>query len=91
MTGGRGILYAIVKELTEKGARVIITGGRTDAVETAALELDATGFGADQSNKADFEKPVVEVTGRFGKIDIYADPRRNLKDFVHRFDIRKFV
>ncbi|WP_134091412.1 SDR family NAD(P)-dependent oxidoreductase [Olivibacter sp. XZL3] len=41
ITGGNsGIGYAAAKELIEKGATVIITGRREEAVEKAAGELE---------------------------------------------------
>jgi NAD(P)-dependent dehydrogenase (short-subunit alcohol dehydrogenase family) len=71
ITGGNsGIGYAAAKRLKENGARVIITGRRKDAVETAAKELDITGLVADQSKVLDIEHLAEEVKKKFGKVDI---------------------
>jgi NAD(P)-dependent dehydrogenase (short-subunit alcohol dehydrogenase family) len=71
VTGGNsGIGYATAKELKEKGATVIITGRRKDAIEKAAAELGVTGFVADQSQITAIEELASEVEKSFGKIDI---------------------
>ena len=71
ITGGNsGIGYATAKALTEKGAKVIITGRRKEAVEKAASELNVSGLLADQSSLSDIERLVSEVKERFGKVDI---------------------
>ncbi|HTN45839.1 MAG TPA: glucose 1-dehydrogenase [Flavipsychrobacter sp.] len=71
VTGGNsGIGYAAAKRLKESGARVIITGRRKDAVETAAKELNITGLVADQSKVSDIEQLAEEVKAQFGKVDI---------------------
>jgi NAD(P)-dependent dehydrogenase (short-subunit alcohol dehydrogenase family) len=71
VTGGNsGIGYAAAKRLKESGARVIITGRRKDAVETAAKELDVTGLVADQSKISDIEHLAATVKAQFGKVDI---------------------
>jgi NAD(P)-dependent dehydrogenase (short-subunit alcohol dehydrogenase family) len=71
ITGGNsGIGYATAKTLKEKGAKVIITGRRKEAVEKAASDLGVMGLLADQSSLADIDKLVSEVVKQFGKIDI---------------------
>ncbi|MGN6394686.1 MAG: SDR family NAD(P)-dependent oxidoreductase [Mucilaginibacter sp.] len=71
ITGGNsGIGYATAKELKARGAQVIITGRRQDAVSQAAEELGVTGMVADQSVVEDTEKLAAGVAQRFGKIDI---------------------
>jgi Dehydrogenases with different specificities (related to short-chain alcohol dehydrogenases) len=71
ITGGNsGIGYAAAKRLKESGARVIITGRRKDALETAAKELNVTGLLADQSKVSDIEHLAEEVKAQFGKVDI---------------------
>lgn len=71
ITGGNsGIGYAAAKRLKESGARVIITGRRKDAVETAAKELNITGLVADQSKISDIEHLAATVKAQFGKVDI---------------------
>lgn len=71
ITGGNsGIGYAAAKRLKESGARVIITGRRKDALETAAKELNVKGLLADQSKVSDIEHLTEEVKAQFGKVDI---------------------
>lgn len=71
ITGGNsGIGYATAKELKAQGAKVIITGRRAEAVQTAAAELDLIGFVADQSNVEQTEQLARKVGERFGKVDI---------------------
>jgi NAD(P)-dependent dehydrogenase (short-subunit alcohol dehydrogenase family) len=71
ITGGNsGIGYASAKMLMEKGATVIITGRRKEAIEKAASTLHASGVVADQSNLSDIDMLVSEVKAQFGKVDI---------------------
>ncbi|QIL37926.1 SDR family oxidoreductase [Pedobacter sp. HDW13] len=71
ITGGNsGIGYAAAKKLKEKGANVIITGRRKEAVEKAARELKVTGLIADQSRLTDIENLAAQVKAQFGKVDI---------------------
>jgi NAD(P)-dependent dehydrogenase (short-subunit alcohol dehydrogenase family) len=71
ITGGNsGIGYAAAKELKEKGATVIITGRRKEAVEKAATELGVTGIVADQSDINATEQLVASITKSHGHVDI---------------------
>ncbi len=71
ITGGNsGIGYATANELNAKGAKVIITGRRKEAVEKAASELNVTGLIADQSMLTDIDKQVSEVAQQYGRVDI---------------------
>lgn len=71
ITGGNsGIGFATAKELIKRGANVIITGRRKDAVEKAAMELNAVGLVADQSVMGDIARLAQELAGRYGKIDL---------------------
>lgn len=71
VTGGNsGIGYATAKELAAQGAKVIITGRRKEAIESAAKELGVDFFLADQSKLEDLDMLVKEVSDRFGKLDI---------------------
>lgn len=66
ITGGNsGIGYA-AKELKEKGAEVVITGRRKEAVEKAASEINVVGMVADQTNLRDIDKLVSSVSRQFG-------------------------
>ena len=71
ITGGNsGIGYATAKELKEKGAKVVITGRRKEAIEKAALELGVIGMIADQSNLKGINNLASAVHKQFGKIDM---------------------
>lgn len=71
VTGGNsGIGYATAKELIHEGATVLITGRRKEAIETAAKELGAIPFVADQSSLEDIEKLADAVRTQYGKLDI---------------------
>jgi len=71
ITGGNsGIGYAAARELKEKGATVIITGRRKEAIEKAASELGVTGIVADQSDIKATERLVASVTESYGQVDI---------------------
>ncbi len=71
ITGGNsGIGYAAAKELNEKGATVIITGRRKEAVEKAAAAINVISLVADQTNLRDIDSLVSAVAREFGKIDI---------------------
>jgi NAD(P)-dependent dehydrogenase (short-subunit alcohol dehydrogenase family) len=71
ITGGNsGIGYAAAKELKEKGATVIITGRRKEAVEKAATELGITGIVADQSDINATGNLVASITKSHGQVDI---------------------
>jgi len=71
ITGGNsGIGYATAKELVALGAHVVITGRRKEAVEQAAMALQATGLVADQSQLNDIGRLVTEVVEQVGKVDL---------------------
>lgn len=71
ITGGNsGIGFSAAKEFKEKGATVVITGRRKDAVEKASADLGVIGLVADQTNLNDIDHLVSEVTRQFGKADI---------------------
>ncbi len=71
VTGGNsGIGYATADELVIRGATVIITGRKKEAVETAAKEIGAMGIVADQSDIKSAEELTRQVEKLYGKIDI---------------------
>lgn len=71
VTGGNsGIGFATAKEFAAQGAKVIITGRRKDALEKAALEINALPIVADQANIDEIEALKNEVEKQFGKVDI---------------------
>ncbi len=71
VTGGNsGIGYATAKELSDRGARVVITGRNVEAVAKAAQELGVTGIVADQADLKALDNLVEKVGSQFGKVDI---------------------
>jgi len=71
ITGGNsGIGYATAVELKNRGAKVIITGRRKEAIDNTAKELNVFGKVADQGNIEAIEHLAAEVEKEFGKIDI---------------------
>ena len=71
VTGGNsGIGYATANLLAAEGAKVIITGRRKEALETAAKEIVAFPYLADQSKVQDVENLANEVQSQFGHVDI---------------------
>lgn len=71
VTGGNsGIGYATANLLAAEGAKVIITGRRKEALETAAKEIGAFPYLADQSKVQDVENLANEVQSQFGHVDI---------------------
>jgi len=74
VTGGNsGIGLASAKLFAASGARVVITGRRTDAVEAAlsAIGHGAVGLTGDVAQIAHHEMVASEVARRFGRIDVY--------------------
>lgn len=71
VTGGNsGIGYATAKALVAKGARVIITGRRKEAIEKAGQEIGARPFVADQASLQDTQALYEAIREQYGKIDI---------------------
>ncbi|PSL48250.1 NAD(P)-dependent dehydrogenase (short-subunit alcohol dehydrogenase family) [Chitinophaga niastensis] len=73
ITGGNsGIGYATAVDFLAKGAKVLITGRRSDAVQQAVQTLgnQADGFVADQASLSDAKKLADHVRDTYGKIDI---------------------
>jgi len=71
ITGGNsGIGYATAKMLSDKGAKVIITGRRKEVVEKAASELNVNALLADQSKVSDIDNLVSQIAKQYGKLDI---------------------
>ncbi len=71
ITGGSsGIGYATARELKDRGARVIITGRRSGAVESASVSLDVIGKVTDQGSIQAIEQLAKDISTDFGKIDI---------------------
>ncbi|MBB6109623.1 SDR family oxidoreductase [Mucilaginibacter lappiensis] len=70
ITGGNsGIGYAAAKEFKERGATVIITGRRKDALDRAAEELGVHSILADQGSLADIDQLAATVKAQYNKID----------------------
>ena len=63
-TGGIG--QAIARVLAKRGAKLILSGRRTDVLEPLAVELDARAMAVDLSDPSEIERMVAEA----GEIDI---------------------
>ena len=63
-TGGLG--GAIARELNGRGARLILTGRRTEVLEAQAAELGARALAADLGDRADIDRLLSEA----GEVDI---------------------
>lgn len=71
VTGGNsGIGYAAAKEFVDGGAKVIITGRRSDALDKAARELGATAVLADQGSVQDIARLADSVRQSHGRVDV---------------------
>lgn len=73
ITGGNsGIGLATAKLFHHEGAKVIITGRRKEALETAAKEVgeNAVGYVSDTSSIADIIKLYKKVKEQYGRLDI---------------------
>lgn len=72
ITGGNsGIGYATAADFLAKGAKVLITGRKPEAVQQAAAALGkADSFIADQGRIEDSQKLAEYIRDRYGKIDI---------------------
>ena len=63
-TGGIG--HAIARELSARGAELVLTGRRTDVLEPLAAELGAQALAVDLSDRADVERLIADA----GRIDV---------------------
>jgi NAD(P)-dependent dehydrogenase (short-subunit alcohol dehydrogenase family) len=70
--GGRGLGFAVARELRRRGCRLAICGRDGEVVARAAQALGADVFAAacDASDPAEVEGFVAEVINRFGRIDV---------------------
>jgi NAD(P)-dependent dehydrogenase (short-subunit alcohol dehydrogenase family) len=73
ITGGNsGIGFSTAQEFIQRGAQVLITGRREDAVAAAVAELgpQAQGFRADAASLADSEALAAAAKALYGQVDI---------------------
>ena len=73
ITGGNsGIGLATAQKFIDEGAKVIITGRRAEAVQTAVTQLgaNATGVVGDVSKQADLDALYSKIKADFGSLDI---------------------
>jgi uncharacterized protein len=60
-TGGLG--HAIARMLSKRGARLLLTGRRTDALEPLARQLGARAIAADLAKRSDVDRLITEASG----------------------------
>ncbi len=71
ITGGsRGLGKAMASQLSEKGAKVIITGRDETQLKATADELNVHGIVADVSSDSDIDRTFNEVMQRYGQLDV---------------------
>ena len=73
ITGGNaGIGLATAREFVARGARVIITGRRQEALDRAVAELgeQVTAIRSDASRLTDIDALAQQVKSQFGKVDV---------------------
>ncbi|MDR3245063.1 MAG: SDR family oxidoreductase [Prevotellaceae bacterium] len=71
ITGAAGAIgKAVVKQLTEDGATVVITDLKEEQVQTVAAELGCKGLAADVTNAVQVKKVVDFTLEQYGRIDI---------------------
>ena len=76
ITGGSsGLGLQVAEALGEQGAKVLITGRKADALESAQahlrqLGIEADWIAADNQKEADIDKLVDEALARLGRVDI---------------------
>ncbi|UFH57814.1 SDR family oxidoreductase [Spirosoma sp. KNUC1025] len=71
ITGGNsGIGYATANEFKSRGAKVVITGKRKEALAKASNELGIQGKLTDQANLGQIDELVAEVRDSLDKVDV---------------------
>ena len=70
VTGGTsGLGLALVRNLTDRGARVAIVGRRSELVERLAREIGACGIVGDLGRKEDIHPMAIEIAWSLGGLD----------------------
>lgn len=101
ITGGSsGIGFATAKKLTEKGAKVLITGRNAEKLKKAAEASGAIAVNADVALEADVEKTFQMAVEKMGGLDILINnagiggrkslEESELKDFEDIFRVNVF-
>src|SRR5687767_1332919 len=80
ITGGTsGLGLALVRELSDRGARVAFVGRHRDAVARVAREQPgATGIAGDVSRKDDIHPIAIQVLGALGGLDVLVNNASSL-------------
>lgn len=68
--GGTGIGAATAIRLAAEGARVVVTGRRSEPLETVAEQISGRAIVADMSNPAQIKVAVQRLIAEFGRLDL---------------------
>lgn len=68
--GGTGIGAAVVRRFAAEGASLVVTGRRTQPLETVAAGTGAVVVAGDMADPGDVERAVETAVSRFGGLDV---------------------
>jgi NAD(P)-dependent dehydrogenase (short-subunit alcohol dehydrogenase family) len=79
ITGGTsGLGFALVRELTSRGARVAFVARTAERVAAVAREHDANGIVGDVAQKNDIHRIALQATGLLGGVDVLVNNASDL-------------
>jgi NAD(P)-dependent dehydrogenase (short-subunit alcohol dehydrogenase family) len=79
ITGGTsGLGFALVRELTSRGARVAFVARTAERVAAVAREHDAHGIVGDVAQKNDIHRIALQATGLLGGVDVLVNNASDL-------------
>lgn len=68
--GGTGIGAAVARRYAKEGAQVVVIGRRRGPLDEVAAESGAMVVVADASDREQADQAIVEITERFGRLDV---------------------